>query len=243
MKTGWLFLMLAGSLASAAASEANYVVIEARGAGFTPGQRVQDTTPLVLKESERLTLIGPDGKTLTLRGPFTGRARDRAGPLAPPAQALSALLATRDERISAIGVVRAGLGAGKLPHSGWLDAGRGGARCLREGAPVVFWRAQSDRAARLVISPADRSFALELPWPAGASSLRLPESAGFDQQSLVQVSVDQEEFSLAFHRLPASLTEPLMQAAWMMEKGCLQQADALLRALRLVAPHEAQARP
>lgn len=33
-------------------------------------------------------------------------------------------------------------------------------------------------------------------------------------------------------RLPSTLSNPRMQAAWMLEKGCVAQAEALLKTLR-----------
>ena len=45
------------------------------------------------------------------------------------------------------------------------------------------------------------------------------------------VNVGQQEHALRFSRIPASVTDPYVLAAWMLEKGCIQQGDALLRLL------------
>ncbi len=54
------------------AAAANLVVLEARGGGLAAGQSIPSDKPINLKEGERVTVIGPDGKSVTLRGPFSG---------------------------------------------------------------------------------------------------------------------------------------------------------------------------
>ena len=57
---------------SAAAGAANLIVLEARGGGLAAGQSIASDKPISLKEGERVTVIGPDGKSVSLRGPFKG---------------------------------------------------------------------------------------------------------------------------------------------------------------------------
>ena len=49
---------------------AELIVLQARGGGLKVGQSVSATKKILLKEGERVTLIGPDGKSIKLRGPF-----------------------------------------------------------------------------------------------------------------------------------------------------------------------------
>lgn len=230
-----IFFLMAASvmLTSAAVAEGpRWVVMDARGAGLKPGDRLDGQAVVTLKEGERATLIGPDGKTLSLRGAFSGTPLAAAGPPTSSSEALAALLTIRDARVSAIGVVRAGLDAAPLPDAWLLDAARGGARCLREGLPAVFWRPQAAKAARFSIAPADRTWVVEMPWPARSPTLKLPREARITEQNLVHIALDGEEQPIALNVIPAGLDAPMVLAAWMMEKGCLSQADALLRDMK-----------
>jgi hypothetical protein len=60
--------LLAGACATAKA--ADLVVIEARRIALRPGQTVDSTKPLVLKQGEHVTLISPTGATIKLDGPY-----------------------------------------------------------------------------------------------------------------------------------------------------------------------------
>ena len=47
---------------------AELIVLQARGGGLKVGQSISATEKIVLKEGERVTLIGPDGKSIKLHG-------------------------------------------------------------------------------------------------------------------------------------------------------------------------------
>ncbi|MFZ9082521.1 MAG: hypothetical protein ACO2ZU_07620, partial [Burkholderiaceae bacterium] len=51
---------------------AKYVVLNARGGGYKAGQTITEKAVIQLKEGERLTLIGSDGKSIPHRGPYYG---------------------------------------------------------------------------------------------------------------------------------------------------------------------------
>jgi hypothetical protein len=94
--------------APTAALAAKVVVMSARGAGLKEGQSIESDQTLVLKEGERVTLIGPDGKTVTRQGPYNGPAMTVAAAGGDSLQGLAALAANREARTSSVGVVRGG---------------------------------------------------------------------------------------------------------------------------------------
>src|SRR6195256_414855 len=78
---------------------ANLVVIEARSIALRPGQTVDSTKPLMLKEGQHVTLISPTGATIKLDGPYEkapDAAQSKAGPVA---NALALLGTQRQSRI------------------------------------------------------------------------------------------------------------------------------------------------
>lgn len=216
-------------ISTAAAAEPEWVVLETRGTAFKPGQKIPAGTTLALQEGERVLLIRKDGRTLNLRGVFKGVPVLNDAAVDTAREALSALLTRRDDHIKSVGVVRAGLDVATLPDPWLIDASRGGARCLRENTLPRFWRPDASRAMPFSLAPADRTWAVDVAWKAGEKTLLLPPIARVAQQNLVLVTLDGEEFALALHLIPAGVDDGLVLAAWMMEKGCLQQADALLR--------------
>src|SRR5215210_1140676 len=93
------------ALSSVSVMAAPLVVLDARGGSLKAGQRIDSARPITLKEGEWVKLIGPDGKTITLRGKFSGLPVTRAGAARDPKQALAALVGTRNAQTGRVGAV------------------------------------------------------------------------------------------------------------------------------------------
>jgi hypothetical protein len=216
-----------------AAHGADLVVIDARGLTVQAGQVIDDTKPLVLKEGQRITLIAANGNTLKLRGPYDqapGSGEGGAG--AGVSDALKALIVQKQSRTSDVGVVRAGAEAAKLPEPWLLDVSRPGIRCVRDGDPVVFWRPASVTTANLTITPLDKSWKIATTWPSGADRLVVPPNLPVQGASTYLVGLDETESAITVNSIPGAVSSDAMRAAWMIEKGCQAQAEALLTVLR-----------
>jgi len=50
-----------------------------------------------------------------------------------------------------------------------------------------------------------------------------------------------KEYPISINMLPADLNNDFILASWMIEKGCVQQADALLKTLEQTAVVDEQA--
>jgi len=211
------------------AQAAQYVVVEARGVNLKVGAIVDPTKPLVLKQGQHLTLVSDSGQTIKLDGPY------EKAPIASQgvqlAAAFSALSSNGNGRLGEIGTTRA---AGKvdLPKPWLLDAVHPGSECLLEGRQPVFWRPASDKAADVVIMPADRSWKAQTTWPRGDTELTVKPDMGVHGDASYFVSVSGNETAIAINTVPAALSTDQMRAAWMLQKGCAPQAEALLRASR-----------
>lgn len=208
---------------------AKMVVMEVRGGTLKVGQSIDSTAALTLKEGERVTLIGPDGKTVSRRGPYNGPILPPSTEAPDPKQALAVLIATRDARTSSIGVVRAGTDSVKIPQPWLIDVSRSGPRCLQEDKAPVLWRPDPSEAAPLVIFPADRSWRVDLAWQPQEQSMLMPPLVRYQGLTTLLVNLNQQEFAISLNIIPKAVEDPAVLAAWMLEKGCIQQADALLR--------------
>lgn len=222
-------LALALGLCSAAASASTLIVIDSRAPGLKTGQKIDSNTPITLKEGERVTVIGPDGKSITLRGKFSGLPLGKTPVATDPGRALAALINTRNARTSSVGVVRGATDAAALPDPWLIDISRAGERCLKAGTQPVWWRPDAKQSQKFTVLPVDRSWVADFEWNAGESMMAVPELAAFDTQTIFVMRVEEQEFPVSINIVPSDLENDLILASWMLEKGCTQQADALLK--------------
>ncbi|MGN6514289.1 MAG: hypothetical protein ACTHLR_00430 [Rhizomicrobium sp.] len=222
-------IMLATVLAAmaGAAQAAQYVVVEARGVNLKVGTIVDPTKPLILKQGQHLTLISDGGQTIKLDGPFEKAPVAAQG--VQLAAAFGALASNNNGRLGEIGTTRA-TGKVNLPAPWLLDAVHPGAECLQEGAAPVLWRPTADGAADVVITPADRSWKAEAKWPSGQTELPIKADMGVHGGASYFIAVNGSESAISVSTVPSVLTNDQMRAAWMLQKGCTPQAEALLRA-------------
>ena len=227
MRGTFVAAILGLSLFAGAAQAAQYVVVEARGVSLKVGAIVDPTKPLVLKQGQHLTLISDSGQTIKLDGPY------EKAPIASQgvqlAAAIGALASNNSGRLGEIGTTRA-TGKVELPKPWLLDAVHPGSECLLENRQPVLWRPAADKPAEVVIMPADRSWKAQTTWPQGATELAMSSDMGVHGVATYFVAVNGSETAIAINTVPAALANDQMRAAWMLQKGCSPQAEALLRA-------------
>ena len=214
------------TLAASAAWAADLVVLEARGVNLRPGQTIDSTRPLVLKQGQHVTLISPTGATLKLDGPYQKAPDADQGRATTVSGALALLVTQRQARIGEVGTTR-GTAPNVLPQPWLLDASHSGNGCLLENRTPVFWRPDAKAAARLTVTPIDRSWKAVATWPAGQNRLAITTDVPMQGGETYVIVFNDEEFAISMTLLPATLTNDDMRAAWMAEKGCEAQAEAL----------------
>lgn len=230
-------MLLVGALVCAMqVLAAPLVVMEVRGTTLKQGNTIDSDKPITLKEGERLTLIGANGSFVTLRGPFSDVPMKSATPLNDPKQNLAALMASRDARTSAVGVVRAGADGAQLPGPWLIDVARSGRRCLKTSEAPVLWREDSGAAESVSVYPGDRSWRVDLDWPAGKDRLPLPPVANIDASASLVVVRKTGEINLSLTAVPADMPDPMLFASWLFHRGCAQQADAMIKQLAANTP-------
>jgi hypothetical protein len=84
--------------------------------------------------------------------------------------------------------------------------------------------------ADVVIMPTDRSWKAETKWPSGTAMLQLTDDLGVHGNASYFVALNGNESAITINTVPSSVTAVPMRAAWMLQKGCDRQAEALLRA-------------
>ncbi len=221
-------IALALLLTTTAASADNLIVVEARGIGLKPGSNVDSTKPLALKQGQHVTLIDSKGATLSIDGPYNQPPSAGGGGKSLGAT-VAALGTERTARTGEAGITRTGGAAGALPDPWLLDATHSGNVCLKEGAQPVFWRPDGKAQVSLLVAPVDRSWKSQAVWAAGSTQLAVTTEVPMHGGAAYVVNYAGTEYALAVNTVPASLANDDMRAAWMLQKGCEQQAEALLK--------------
>ncbi len=221
----WIFV----TLPSTAAGAFPLVVAEVRGLQLKPGARIDSGAPLTLKVGERLVTLAPDGRVSIVRGPYQGPAFRGEGPAQDARLALAALISTRNDRANSVGAVRSGANAAKLPEPWLIDVSRPGERCIREGDQPVWWRPDTGSAPAFTVYPVDRSWRAEFHWPQDQQAVLARDLVRLDGIKMLVIRTGSQERPIRLHVIPSTVEDPLVLSAWMLEKACVQQADALLR--------------
>ena len=205
------------------------VVLETRGTTLRSGQTIDDSKPLTLADGEQVTLVTADGSVLTLRGPYD-KAPAAGNVDNGTVLALDALTTRREQRNEA-GVVRDATAVVHLPSPWLVDVSHAGSTCIKAGERPVFWRVSTD-GGTLTIMPPDRSWRAEAPWPKSSATMEAPDYFPVGDGRIYLASFGGNPVAVTLSVLPPALDTPQAQAAWMIEKGCTAQAEALIETVR-----------
>ncbi len=225
---GQVFFGLAMLLPCVSARAADLVVVEARGIGLHPGEAIDPAKPLVLKEGQHITLITSSGATIKLDGPYDKPPTADQNGGTNLSMTLAALTTQNQARTGEIGATRGAAPAAKLPNPWMLDVSRTGNVCMLDGHAAEFWRPDAKRASNLSVMPSDRSWKSEARWSAGRDSMPVTSDVPLRGGSTYFVTLDGNEAAMTVNAIPA-LDTKAMRVAWMANKGCEAQAEALLR--------------
>jgi hypothetical protein len=226
-------IAIAALFIAAPASAQSLVVVEVRGADLKVGSRINEGRQVKLPAGGKLVVVRNDGTVISLRGPYDGAVISQAPPSKGAGRALAALVTTRNDRANRVGAVRSGSQAAPLPSPWLIDITRPGERCLVEGSPLMWWRPKVSNEQTFTVLPLDRSWNTLLAFEAGQDTLAISKVSDIETAKSFMVSDEEREYSVRLHIIPSEVTEPAILTGWMIEKGCIQQADALLASLPL----------
>lgn len=239
----FLATVLASSISASVAGAAELVVFEASGGSFAPGQVVDGDAPLKLAAGESVTLISTTGKMLKLDGPFDkAPAPQLAGGSGGVIDALQGLVGQRGKNTGSLGVTREvkfgepfpkEAAKSALPPGPWMiDAGGSGDWCYREREAVVLWRQDVMQALPVELSLPGQDWKAGADWPAGKDRVSAPPDMPLGEGAVMAINLGGRKATVVLHPVPAAVPSREAHAAWLAQKNCRIQAEALLNAPR-----------
>jgi hypothetical protein len=82
------------------------------------------------------------------------------------------------------------------------------------------------------VSPLDKSWKIAATWASGADRLVIPPNLPIQGRATYLIELDETQSAITLNSIPGAVESDAMRAAWMIEKGCQAQAEALLAVLR-----------
>lgn len=241
ISAGIATILMATVAYSAHAKQVSYemVVLRADGAALKPGAVIDGHQALALKAGSSVTLVGADGKTVTLQGPVSGKPAEFAGKAAGGVKSpqkvveiLGALLSNEQRSTKALGVVRSAgpTGSAKLPNEWAVNVQQSGTKCVG-GQVVKLWRSDASQAANIQIRQAQSARTAKAVWPAGQEFLSVNRKVFRDGKNYV-ISLNGQPVEIKVNVMPAGMESASEQAAWMASHNCRDQALAMVDRIR-----------
>ena len=222
-------LLIAGQAAAQ-----DLVVIASSASGIKAGQMIKSGAALDVPAGANVTLVSQSGKTITLKGPFSGVPGGGGGGGGDKSlvASLSKLMSASGSKSAALGTMRSGVA--KEPDTPWaVDVGRSGTHCVSAGGPVTLWRGDAAKSSSIRIKNMTAGAKATVTWPAGAKTLDWPAQTTLADGNtyLLRIKGKKSATKITLHLVPAELPSAPHKAVWMAEKGCVKQAKHLLSEL------------
>jgi hypothetical protein len=218
---------------SAQAEEPSLVVLKVAGVAMKPGDKIPGSQQLKLADGQSLSLIGPDGRMILLKGPYEGPAAKAVEiKTASVTDMLAPLVAAAKVETATPGVIRSATEAGPESSPWVLDSSKGGDFCVHQAVDYDLWRADNDAAATVAIQPASGPGApVLIQFDARKSRAALPDSLTFIDGAKYKLTGAGKTVEITAHTVPETVPLDRTAAAWFMSDHCEIQAKALLKTL------------
>ncbi len=204
------------------------------------GDIVDDVKPMILGEGTALTLINANGQKLKVTGPHKGPLGGKKAVAAEGSAKGAGLNIGYDVVKSLAGLFKSqvdakSLGAfraapAKVPGPWMYNVGSEASYCLGAGEKPKLWRESARK--KQIVNLTDQTGASKktLVWKKGISTLSWPSAIPFKSGATYKAKVGKKgkEQAVKVHVVPNDLPTRAHQAAWMMEKGCGEQARLLV---------------
>ncbi len=228
-------------MTAAFSAQAQQLVVIASGApSLKPGQVVQSGAAIEIPAGTSVTLVSETGKTVILKGPFSGPAKaggqggGQGGGGDKLIASLSGLLSGSGKETGSLGTMRAAAPP-KPPSDAWvINTGKSGDYCVQAKGPVMLWREKAAKTRILTLKNLTDKSRSKAEWPAGSATLEWPSKVNLTDGAryLLRMKGSRAARKLKLHLVPGDLPSDAHRAVWMARNGCEEQAMRLLAGLR-----------
>ncbi|MDH5748629.1 MAG: hypothetical protein OEY85_04885 [Rhodospirillales bacterium] len=209
------------------------IVITSNDPGFKQGAVHDGRKSISLKAGTEITFVSASGKTISLKGPYSG-VPDAGTSAGDPnlLKALGDIVQPPSKNTASAGVMRAGL---HKPDDPWvIDAGRTGKHCISAGDSPKLWRGKANIKTNATVKVKGGTGEASIEWKKGEYLTPWPATLPLQDGTsyLVKDTATKRLRSLTVFVAPADLPTAAHKAVWMSKKGCRKQAETLLSQLR-----------
>ena len=219
--------------APAAKAAAAFVVISSTADGLKKGDRIAPSQAISVPTGTRVVLMDGAGKVMTVRGPFNGApgAGESSGVIGRLSEALSQS-SDAPRRVGAFRGVGKGIGiSGACMVDPWaIDTAQSGNWCVaaERGVTLTGGPGSLDSVTVEMLPSGPKS---DVPWTKAQTSVQWPASVPVKNGATYQIRYGVTTTSVTLHILERKTASPGQVALWMAEKGCAQQASAMIDSL------------
>ena len=218
--------------APARADEPSLVVLKVTGVAMKPGDKIPGSQQLKLADGQNVSLIGPDGKMILLKGPYEGPAAKVADvKTASVTDMLGPLVASAKVETATPGVIRNAAEAGPESTPWVLDTSKGGDFCVHQAVDYDLWRADTAAAETMTIQADAGGAPVTVQFDAHKARAALPDSLTFVDGAKYKLTGGGTTTEITAHTVPETVPLDRTAAAWFMSDHCEIQAKALLKTL------------
>ncbi len=222
----WAFSLVAG-----AALAGQLVVVSSTVEKWKAGQVLPAGTTLEVPEGGKITLVGSDGKTLIIKGPYKGVPKPPAGGN-ELTEKLSKMLSASATDTATLGATRnvPGVATAEGRKAAVISSSDSGTQCVLPGPPPPIWRSAAPRSATGSLSRIGAAEQGALRWNAREQLAEWPAEVAIlhGERYLLRVQGRTSPAEFQLKLVPRDLPTNGHRALWMLEQGCGDQARMLL---------------
>ena len=223
--------------APGAALASEFVVLTSTVSSVSVGQVVSAGQKIEIPDKARLVLINETGKTMTLKGPYSGVPGGNSAPQKSRfIKALASLVTTTEQDTRAIGAIRAA-GIRTKRQALMINISETGDYCLLDGTTEEVTRYKSETFADVTIVAAKGGQSTSFLWPNETRDVPWPGDLALDDGGtyLVSQAGKDTRTMLIMHRMGGDYSTDIHLALAMGAQGCIEQAKMMLALVRRTA--------
>jgi hypothetical protein len=211
-----------------------FVVLTSTVSSVSVGQVVSAGQKIEIPEKARLILINETGKTVTIKGPYSGVPGGEGKPQTSRfIKALASLVTTTEQDTRAVGAIRAA-GIRTKRQALMINISETGDYCLLKGNKEEITRYKSEKFSDVTIVATKDGKQTKFPWPKESPYTPWPGALTLEDGGtyLASQSGKDTRTMMIMHRMEGDFSTDIPLALAMGAQGCVEQAKMIFALVR-----------